>query len=119
MGATRFTGYFDTGCAKAGTELRQIRDRPARRKDHRRPAIRDRRNEPLLQQETPSLTLTFTYERETNDALLSDSRTPDRLCGVRPCPNGGPRLLRRPDLEYGLGHRSCGKQTPRLHSSTR
>jgi hypothetical protein len=55
-------------------------------------------DEPWPQQETLTLTLTLTYKRETNDALLSDSRTPDRLCGVRSCPNRRPRPHSRPDL---------------------
>src|ERR1700730_14304537 len=106
--------------SKGGEVLRKRpRDTPARRRDHCRPAIRDRCDEPLAQQETLTLTLTLTYERETNDALLSDSRTPDRLCGVRSCPNRRPRPYSRPDLEHGLGHRSCDKQTPQLHSSRR
>jgi hypothetical protein len=38
---------------KGGTELqKRPRDAPARRRDHRRPAIRDRCDEPLAQQET-------------------------------------------------------------------
>src|ERR1700753_910168 len=94
MDATPSTGCFDGGCAKA--ELSYGKD-------------------PMMRQ----LAEEIIYERETNDALLSDSRTPDRLCGVRSCPTRRPRLHTRPDLEHGLGPRSCDKQTPQLYSSGR
>ena len=52
MGANPSGGYFDSSCAKAELSYgKRPRDAPARRRGHRRPAIRDRYDEPLAQQE--------------------------------------------------------------------
>ena len=56
--------------AKAELSYGKDRDAPARRRDHRRPAIRNRCDEPLAQQETLTLTLTL-YIRKRDKRCAS------------------------------------------------
>ena len=100
MDATRSTGYFDGGCAKAELSYRDAafvssaffdagheerlqkrpRDAPARRRDHRRPAIRDRCDEPLAQQETLTLTLKRPAQSKVVKMMVSSVGT--KVAGV-------------------------------------